>query len=98
MDASYTRARQSNARLACYEVAILNMQFFGRTVSNFAADKIESFNVNIIVTLYTANLLVCQSAAESKAVITIFNVMCGFFQGSLVSLISPHLAHGKSLT
>lgn len=95
--ADYARARHVNARLAFYEVAILNgANLFGRTIPNFAADKIGSFNVNIIVTLCTAILLFCWTAAESTAAITVFNVLYGFFQGSLVSLISPCLARGKS--
>ncbi|KAL8827819.1 MAG: hypothetical protein Q9191_002955 [Dirinaria sp. TL-2023a] len=97
--ADYARARHVNARLAFYEVAILNSaNLFGRTIPNFAADKIGSFNVNIIVTLCTAILLFCWTAAESTGAITVFNVLYGFFQGSLVSLISPCLARAVKKT
>lgn len=93
--ASYARTRHLNTRLAFYEVAILNgANFVGRTVPNFAADKFGAFNVNIITTLCTAFLLFCWTKTESTAAITIFIVLYGFFQGGVVSLISPCLAQG----
>ena len=96
--ARYAQIHHLNARLAFYEVAILNdSNLSGRTFPNFAADKIGAFNVNIIMTLCTAILLFCWTAAKSTAPITLFIVLYGFFQGGLVSLISPCLAQGKFL-
>lgn len=94
--ASYARTRHLDARLAFYEVAILNgANVLGRTLPNFAADKVGIFNVNIITTISTAILLFCWTKAESTTAITISIALYGFFQGGLVSLISPCLAQGK---
>ncbi|KAL8733574.1 MAG: hypothetical protein Q9166_001982 [cf. Caloplaca sp. 2 TL-2023] len=91
--ASYAQARHLNSRLAFYEVAILNgANLLGRTLPNFAADRVGSFNVNIIMILATAILIFCWTAARSTATITIFIVLYGFFQGGLISMISPCLA------
>ena len=94
----YATARGMSLELAFYQVAILNAtSFFGRTLPIFASDRVGKFNAQILMTICSAILIFCWSAAKSNAAITIFIALYGFFAGAVVSLVSPCLAEGEEL-
>ena len=93
--AEYSSTIGIDARQAFDLVAIMNAtSFFGRTLPNFVADRAGRFNTNILMTLGTSIIIFSWTAANSSAKITTWIALYGFFQGALVSLITPCLAQG----
>jgi MFS family permease len=84
-------------QMALYQVAILNApSFFGRTIPNFAGDKLGRFNITIFTYTACAILLFCWTAATSSAAIMVWIAFFGFFSGAVFSLYSPTVAQGLS--
>lgn len=93
----YSLDQGMDPQLALYQVAILNApSFFGRTIPNFAGDKLGRFNITIITYVACAVLCFCWTAATSTAGITVWVIFFGFFSGAAFSLYSPTVAQGMS--
>ena len=84
--------------MALYQVAILNgPSSFGRTIPNFAGDKLGRFNIIIVTDTPCAVLLFCWMAATCSAVIMGWITFFRFFSGAAFSLYSPSVAQGQPL-
>ena len=97
--AEYSNVNGVSSQLAFYQVAIMNAtSFFGRLIPNFVADRVGLFNANIVMSFWTCVIIFTWTAATSSSGITTWIAFYGFFQGALVSLITPCLAQGTFLS
>ena len=80
--------------LAQYMVAILNAaSLFGRTIPGYLADKIGRFNMMVIMTAFTAIIILALwIPATANAPIIVFAVLFGFGSGAFVSLAPSLIA------
>ena len=93
----YAADHGMSSQMALYQVAILNApSFFGRTIPNFAGDKLGRFNITIFTYIGCVVLLFCWTAAKTNAAIMVWIAFFGFFSGAAFSLYSPTVAQGQS--
>ena len=77
-------------QLALYQVANLNVSsFFGRTIPNFAGDKVGRFHMSIVAYLTCAVLCFCWTAAKSTAGAAIFEHRFPYGHKGIASRLVP---------
>ncbi|KAL0959327.1 hypothetical protein HGRIS_014588 [Hohenbuehelia grisea] len=80
-------------QLAFYSITVLNAAtIFGRTLPNFAADKLGPINVAIPMTTISGALIFAMFGATSVAGMFCFAIFYGFFSGAFISLLSAIMA------
>jgi MFS family permease len=83
---SYAVSRGIDPTLASYMVALINAASTpGRIIPGILSDKFGKLNMYAIGGLGTGIIILCLTAAKSKAAIIVYSLIVGFFSGTIIS-------------
>jgi len=90
---SYATTHRLPTDYSFYLIAIINgPSLFGRLMAGAVANHIGRFNTVILAGACCAILIFCWLRTESKASITVFTALFGFFSGAVIGLFTATIA------